>query len=46
MRQEEFDTLLNNYRDKNESGVLIFARDLYRVVTLLGVAILIIERVI
>ena len=46
MRQEEFDTLINNYRDKIESGILIFARDLYMVVTFLGVAILIIERVI
>ena len=46
MRQEEFDTLINNYRDKNESVILEYARDLYMVATFIGVAILTIEKII
>ena len=43
MKQEEFNKLMETYRKEHESGILIFARDLYMVVTLLGVAYLIIE---
>ena len=39
----DFEHHMNKYKKENESGILIFARDLYMVVTLLGVAYLIIE---
>ena len=39
----DFEQHMNKYKKENESGILIFARDLYMVVTLLGVAYLIIE---
>ena len=42
-KQEEFNNLMETYWETHESGILIFARDLYMVVTLLGVAYLIIE---
>ena len=43
MKQEQFDKLMETYRKTHESSILSFARDLYMVVTLLGVAYLIIE---
>ena len=43
MKQEEFNKLMETYRETHESSILSFARDLYMVVTLLGVAYLIIE---
>ena len=46
MKQDEFNSLMENYRMDHESNILNYARDLYMVVTFLGVAILIIERVI
>ena len=39
----DFEHHMNKYKKENESGILIFARDLYMVVTLLGVAYLIIK---
>ena len=39
----EFENNMNRYKKENESSILIFARDLYMVVTFLGVAYLIIE---
>ena len=43
MKQVEFNKLMETYREKSESSILEHARDLYMVVTLLGVAYLIIE---
>ena len=43
MKQEEFDNLMETYIATHESGVLHFARDLYMVVTFIGVAYLVIE---
>ena len=39
----DFEHHMNKYKRENESSILSFARDLYMVVTLLGVAYLIIE---
>ena len=41
MKQYEFDSLMENYRNTHESSILTYARDLYMVVTFLGVAYLI-----
>jgi hypothetical protein len=43
MSQKEFDTLMNNYRDKNESIIYPLAQSLYLVATFIGVAYLIIK---
>ena len=37
----DFEQHMNKYKKENESGILIFARDLYMVVTFLGVAYLV-----
>ena len=42
MKQAEFDKLMEKYEETHESSLLNFARDLYMVVTFLGVAYLII----
>jgi hypothetical protein len=39
----EFEIHMNKYKKENESGILNFARDLYMVVTFLGVAYLILQ---
>ena len=39
----EFEINMNKYKKENESGMLNFARDLYMVVTFLGVAYLILQ---
>jgi len=39
----EFEIHMNKYKKENESGMLNFARDLYMVVTFLGVAYLILQ---
>lgn len=41
MKQDEFNSLMENYRIEHESSILNYARDLYMVVTFLGVAYLI-----
>ena len=46
MKQEEFNALMNNYRAENESTILPLAQSLYLVVIFIGVAILIMERII
>jgi len=46
MKQEEFNALMNNYRAENESTILLFAQNLYLVAIFVGVAILIMERII
>ena len=43
MKQAEFDKLMEKYEEKHGSSLLDYARDLYMVVTFLGVAYLIIE---
>jgi hypothetical protein len=43
MKQAEFDILMNNYRDENESTILPFAQSLYLVATFIGVAYLIVK---
>ena len=43
MKQEEFDILMNNYRDENESVILPFAQSLYLVGIFIGVVYLIIK---
>ncbi len=41
MKQDEFNSLMENYRTEHESTILDYTRDLYMVVTFLGVAYLI-----
>ena len=41
MKQEQFDKLMETYRNTHESSLLTYARDLYMVVTFLGVAYLV-----
>ena len=41
MKQEQFDKLMETYRETHESSLLTYARDLYMVVTFLGVAYLV-----
>ena len=41
MKQEQFDNLMETYRKTHESSILTYARDLYMVVTFLGVAYLV-----
>ena len=43
MKQEEFNILMDNYREENESILLPFAQSLYLVATFIGVAYLIIK---
>ena len=41
MKQEQFDKLMETYQKTHESSLLTYARDLYMVVTFLGVAYLV-----
>ena len=41
MKQKEFDRLMEGYKRTHESSLLTYARDLYMVVTFLGVAYLV-----
>jgi len=41
MKQEQFDKLMEEYKETHESSILQFARDLYMVGTFLGVAYLV-----
>jgi len=43
MKQEEFNKLMETYQETHESSILSFARDLYMVITIIGVAYLIIK---
>jgi len=43
MKQEEFNILMDNYREENESTILPFAQSLYLVAIFIGVAYLIIK---
>ena len=43
MKQAEFNSLMNNYREKNESIILPLAQSLYLVAIFIGVAFLIIK---
>jgi len=45
MKQEEFNKLMRTYRETHESIILPIARDLYMIVTLLGVAYLILTTI-
>jgi len=46
MKQEEFNNLMEEYERTHESLILQFARDVYMVGTLLGVAYLIFKHLI
>jgi len=46
MKQEEFNNLMEEYERTHESWILQFARDVYMVGTLLGVAYLIFKTLI
>ncbi len=43
MKQAEFNSLMDNYREKNESTILPIAQSLYLVVTFIGVVYLIVK---
>jgi len=43
MKQAEFNILMNNYRDENESTILPLAQSLYLVSIFIGVIFLIIK---
>tara|TARA_R110002012_G_scaffold75971_1_gene191827 strand:+ start:10706 stop:10957 length:252 start_codon:yes stop_codon:yes gene_type:complete len=46
MEQAEFDKLMETYQETHGSSILSFARDLYMVVTFIGVAYLILTTMI